>query len=76
MKEDMGAWALLRNIDSSDITLILAVLVLAWVLAAAVRWTLRQAAERVPPRLRLTILRVVPVARLLAGKTDRPRNAN
>ena len=36
-------------------------------LAAAVRWVLHNAAEKSPPRLRLSILRVIPVARLFIG---------
>ncbi|MBI4207694.1 MAG: mechanosensitive ion channel [Betaproteobacteria bacterium] len=67
MKEDLGAWAFLRKIDSSEITLILTVLVLAWVLAAIVRWGLRRASEKAPRRLRLPILRVIPLVRLFIG---------
>lgn len=67
MNEGIGTLGFLRKLDSSDLMLVVAVLVLAWVLAAAVRWTLRHAAEKVRPRLRLSILRVVPVARLFIG---------
>ena len=67
MNEGISTLGFLRKLDSSDLMLVVAVLVLAWALAAAVRWILRQAAERVRPRLRLSILRVVPVARLFIG---------
>ena len=67
MSEEIGTLGFLRKLDSSDVVLVVAVLVLAWGLAAAVRWILRHAAERVRPRLRLSILRVVPVARLFIG---------
>ena len=67
MNEGIGTLGFLRKFDSSDLMLVMAVLVLAWVLAAAVRWILRHAAEKVRPRLRLLILRVVPIARLFIG---------
>ena len=58
---DVGTWGVLRKLDSSDVLLIAAVLFLAWLLAAVVRGALRSAAEKSPPRLRLWILRVVPL---------------
>ena len=67
MNEGISTLGFLRKLDWSDILLVVAVLVLAWVLAAVVRWALRRAAEKVWPRLRLSILRVVPVARLAIG---------
>lgn len=67
MVENIGTVGFLRELGSSDVMLVVAVLVLAWVLAAAVRWALNRAAEKVRPRLRLPILRVVPVARLSIG---------
>ena len=67
MNENIGTLGFLRKLDASDLVLVVAVLVLAWVLAAAVRWALRYAAERVRPRARLLILRVVPIARLTIG---------
>jgi hypothetical protein len=67
MSEGIGNLALLRKLDSTDLVLVVAVLVLAWLAAAAIRWVLNNVAERVLPRLRLPILRVVPLARLVIG---------
>lgn len=67
MNEGAHTWGVLRGLESSDVVLVLAMLVLAWLLAAIVRWVLRQAAEKAPVRLRLPILRVVPIARLAIG---------
>jgi len=67
MSEGVSSWGGLRKIDSSDILLIVAVVVAAWLLAALVRWALSHAAEKARPRLRLSILRVIPPARLLIG---------
>jgi len=58
---------LLRKLDSADLLQIAAVLVSAWLIAAAIRWALRLVAEVVQPGLRLPILRVVPIARLIVG---------
>ena len=57
----------LRKLDSSDVLLVVTLLVLAWTLATAVRWALRHAAEKARPGLRLSILRVIPIARLSIG---------
>ena len=64
MNEIAGNLKILRNLDSYDIALVAGVLVLAWLSASAVRWLLRQSAERSPARLRLPILRVIPILRL------------
>ena len=69
MKEEIGSLKILRHLDGHDLLVIVAVLLLAWLLAAAVRWALRHAAENVRPSLRLSILRVVPLARLFIGLT-------
>ena len=69
MSEGISSLGFLRKIDSSDVLLIMAVLLLAWLLASAVRWVLRRVAENMPPPLRLSILRVVPLARLFVGLT-------
>ncbi len=60
----------LRKLTWEHVLIILAVLVLARVLVLAVRWALRQAAERVAPRPRLAILRVTPLLRLLIDLTS------
>ena len=64
MNESAGSLKILRNLDSYDFALVAGVLVLAWVLASAVRWTLRRAAERAPARVRLPVLRLIPILRL------------
>ena len=67
MNESIGTLGILRKLDTTDIALMVTVMVVAWVLAAAVRAILGGAAEKVRPRLRLLVLRVVPVARLFIG---------
>lgn len=68
MSDGGGGWGFLRKMDASDVLLIAAIAAVAWLLAAGVRWALRHAAENdAPPRLRLLVLRVVPLARLLIG---------
>src|SRR5713226_1917963 len=64
MNESAGNLGILRNLDSYDVGLVVSVLVLAWLLASVVRWVLRKAAESAPVRLRLPILRVIPILRL------------
>jgi len=67
MNESAGNLGILRDLDSYDVVLVVGVLVLAWLLASAVRWVLRNAAERAPVRLRLPILRLIPILRLCIG---------
>ncbi len=67
MNEGAGNLGILRNIDSNEVVLVVSVLVVAWLLASGVRWVLRGAAERAPQRLRLPILRVIPILRLCIG---------
>jgi small-conductance mechanosensitive channel len=67
MNDGIGKLDILRKLESSDLLLVLAMLIFAWLLAAAIRWALRHAAENVRPRLRLPILRVIPIARLIVG---------
>ena len=67
MNESAGSLGILRNLDSYEVVLVVSVLVLAWLLASAVRWVLRSAAEGAPVRLRLPILRVIPLLRLCIG---------
>ncbi len=67
MSESIGYLEILRKLNSADLALVVAVLVLAWLSAAVIRWVLRHAAENAPPRLRLPILRVIPIARLMVG---------
>ena len=65
MHESLNAWGLMRKLTWQDVLLVLAVLLLARLLVLLVRWAVRRTAEKLPPRLRLTVLRVPPIARLL-----------
>ena len=67
MSEDLDAWGLFRKLTWEHILLVLAVFLLARLLSFVVRWALRHAAEKAPPHLRLSILRVIPILRLLIG---------
>ena len=67
MNEIAGNLKILRNLDSNDFALVAGVLILAWLLASAVRWLLGRCAERVRARLRLPILRLIPILRLCIG---------
>ena len=67
MNEHSGNLGILRNLESNDLVLVVGVVVLAWLLASAVRWILRHIAELAPLRLRLPILRVIPILRLGVG---------
>ena len=67
MSEDLNAWGLLRRLTWEHVLLVLAVLLVARLASLAVQWALRHAAEKAPPRLRLAILRAVPITRLLLG---------
>ena len=67
MSEDPHAWGFFRILTWEHVLLVLAVLLLARLLSFVVRWVLRHAAEKAPPRLRLSILRMMPIGRLLIG---------
>ena len=65
MKERLHAWGLLQTLTWEHVLLVLGVLILARLLVVFVRWVLRHAAEKAPPRLRMSILRVAPITHLL-----------
>ena len=65
MHESLNAWGLMRKLTWQDVLLVLAVMFLARLLVLFVRWGIRHTAEKLPPRLRLTVLRVAPLTRLL-----------
>ena len=67
MHEIAGDLKILRNLDSYDVALVAGVLIIGGLLASAVRWVLRGSAERAPARLRLQILRFIPILRLCIG---------
>ena len=69
MHENLNAWGLMRKLTWQDVLLVLAVLLVARLLVLFVRWAVQRAAEKLPPHVRLPILRVPPLARLLIDIT-------
>src|SRR5258708_11944435 len=67
MNEHAGNLGILRSLGSNEFWLVVGIVVLAWLLASVVRWLLRRLAERAPLRLRLPILRLIPLLRLGVG---------
>ncbi|MBI2753934.1 MAG: mechanosensitive ion channel [Betaproteobacteria bacterium] len=67
MNASAGNLGILRDLESRDFALVVVVLVIAWLLASAVRWLLHRAAERAPMRMRLPVLRTIPILRLCIG---------
>src|SRR5229473_8263520 len=65
MNYSLSAWGQLEKLVWSDVLIVAAVLFLARLLVLALQWQLRRAAEKARPHRRLTILRIVPIARLL-----------
>ncbi len=67
MREDLDGWGVFYKLTWEHVLLVLAVLLSARLLSSLVRWALRHAAEKAPPRLRLAILRLIPLTRLVLG---------
>ncbi len=67
MNENAEAWGFFRPLTWQHVLLVLAVFLAAKLLSGGVRWLLQHSAERVRPRLRLSILRLIPLARLVFG---------
>ena len=67
MNEDLNAWSIVKKLTWQDVFQVLGIIVLAWLAAFLIRWVIRQLAEKAPARLRLFILRLLPIARLLIG---------
>src|SRR5712692_3052346 len=65
MNLSLGAWRHLEKLVWRDVLVVAAILFVARLLILAMQWTLRHAAEKARPHRRLTILRIVPMARLL-----------
>src|SRR5258708_10053714 len=65
MNDSLSAWGHLEKLVWRDVLIIAAVLILARLLILAMRWKLRQVAEKAKPHRRLTILRISPILRLL-----------
>ena len=67
MDQHLNAWSLLRKLFWQDVLLVLGVFILARLLAFLIRRLTLRFAEHVPPRWRLSVLRTLPIARLLVG---------
>src|SRR3989449_10926831 len=67
MNENAEAWGFLRPLTWQHVLLVLAGFLAAKLLSGGVRWLLQHWAERVRPRLRLSSLRLIPLARLVFG---------
>ena len=62
---DDHALGILKKLTWDDMFLVLAVVVSAWLIASITRRAIRYAAEKVPARFRLVVLRFLPVSSLI-----------
>ncbi len=67
MNENFSAWGILRKLSLQDTLLVLGVFVLARILMFLIRRFAVYLAQKTSSHLRLSILRVVPLVRLLIG---------
>ena len=67
MSENITAWKLLRKLSSEDLLFVLGTLLAAWLITVILEWIIRHLAEKAHPRLRLFILRLLPIVRLIIG---------
>src|SRR2546430_10841746 len=67
MREDLDGWGVFYKLTWEHMLLVLAALLSARLLSSLVRWALRHAAEKAPPRLGLAILPLIPLTRLVLG---------
>ncbi len=67
MSQNFDAWNVLRPLSWRDLLIVLAVLLLSSFIAFAFRQITRRLAEKAPSRLRLSILRIIPITRFLIG---------
>src|SRR5258708_32837437 len=65
MNHSLSAWEHLEKLVWRDVLIVGAILLLTRLLVLAMQGQLRHAAEKARPHRRLTILRIVPIARLL-----------
>jgi len=65
MNHSLSAWEHLEKLVWRDVLIVGAILLLTRLLVLAMQRQLRHAAEKARPHRRLTILRIVPIARLL-----------
>jgi small-conductance mechanosensitive channel len=69
MNEDLNAWSIIKKLTWQDAVQVLSVIALTWLASFLIRWMIRQSAEKAPARLRLFILRLLPLSRLLIAIT-------
>ena len=67
MSKNFNAWNILRKLSWQDVLLVFGVLILARIITFIIQWLTRHLAEKAPPRLRLSILRALPIIHLLIG---------
>ena len=67
MNKNFDGWTILRPLSWQDALTVLAVLLLASFVALLFRRIARRLAEKAPSRLRLSILRIIPITRFLIG---------
>ena len=67
MNKTFDAWGILRKLSWQDMLLVLVIIILARLIALVVRAGAQALAENSHPRLRLSILRIIPIARILIG---------
>ncbi len=67
MNQNFGTWNVLRPLSWWDALTVLAVLLLAGFIAFIFRRMARRLAEKAPSRLRLSILRIIPMTRFVIG---------
>ncbi len=65
MNQGLSAWEHLEMLVWRDVLIVAAILFLARLLILAMQRKLRHSAETAQPHKRLTLLRIVPIARLL-----------
>ena len=56
---------ILKKLTWDDMFLVAGVVVLSWLIIVIVHWVIRYTAEKVPARLRLVTLRLLPISRLI-----------
>ena len=65
MNNNLSAWQQVEKLVWTDVLFVIAALLVSQLVVLLVRRVLRDAAQRVSPHRRLTILRIVPLARVL-----------
>ena len=65
MTEISNSFDLLRHLTRQDVYIVFAVLMIASFIMVITRWATSNAAEKVPPRYRMVVLRAKPIIRLV-----------